>query len=264
MPQMPQFPLDPAVRVGKLDNGLTYYIRHNDLPEHHADFYIVQKVGSIVEEDSQRGLAHFLEHMAFNGLKNFPGKEMLNYLQRHGCSFGGNVNAGTSFDYTIYNICDVPTTPEHGNIVDSCVLILHDWSGFISLEDEEIDNERGVIHEEWRVRNDAMQRLRENTIFPKMMPETKYPQRSPIGTMEVVDNFKYDELRSYYKKWYRPDLQGIVIVGDVNVDEVEAKIKEMWKDIPAPVNPAERVYEQINNNKDILVGIGKDKESTYN
>ena len=263
--QMPQLPLDPAVRVGKLENGLTYYIRHNNLPENRADFYFLQKSGSIVEEDNERGLAHFTEHMAFNGTKNFPGKGILNYLQRHGCSFGGNVNAGTGFDQTMYFVTDVPTSAEHVNIVDSCLLVLHDWCAFISLEGEEIDAERGVIHEEWRVRNDAMQRIRENTIFPKMMPETKYGQRSPIGTMEVVDNFPHDVIRNFYKKWYRPDLQGVVIVGDVDVDAVEAKIKEMWKDIPAAAADAPvRVYEQVNDNKEILIGIGKDKENTYN
>lgn len=264
MPEMPQLPLDPAVRYGKLENGLTYYIRHNDLPEHHADFYIAQRVGSVLEEESQRGLAHFLEHMAFNGTKNFPGKNMLNYLERNGVKFGYNVNAYTAFDETVYNICDVPTTEDHPNIVDSCLLILHDWSGYLSLEDEEIDNERGVIHEEWRSRNDASQRLRENFLYPDLMPNTPYPNRMPIGLMEVVDNFKYDELRNYYKKWYRPDLQGIVIVGDVDVDYVENKIKEFWKDIQTPANAAVREYVEIEDNAEVLVSVGKDKEYNNN
>lgn len=265
MPQMPPLPIDPAVRVGKLDNGLTYYIRHNNLPENRANFYFLQKTGSVVEEENERGLAHFTEHMAFNGTKNFPGKDMLNYLQRQGCSFGGNVNAGTSYDITEYYFTDVPTTEDRVNIIDSCLLILHDWCAFISLEGEEIDSERGIIHEEWRQRNDAMQRIRENTIFPKMMPETRYKDRSPIGIMEVVDNFPHEVIRNFYKKWYRPDLQAVVVVGNVDVDAVEAKIKEMWKDIPAASADAPvRVYDEVSDNKDIIVGIGKDKENTYN
>lgn len=264
MPEMPQLPIDPAVRCGKLDNGLTYYIRHNDLPEHHADFYIAQRVGSVLEEESQRGLAHFLEHMAFNGTKNFPGKAMLNYLERNGVKFGLNVNAYTAFDETVYNVCDVPTTEDHPNIVDSCLLILHDWSGCLSLEGEEIDNERGVIHEEWRSRNDAASRMREGSLYPKLMAGTPYPERQPIGIMEVVDNFKYEEIRNYYKKWYRPDLQGIVIVGDVDVDYVEQKIKELWKDIQTPADAAVREYVQIENNEKTLGAAGKDKEFPQN
>ena len=264
MPEMPQLPMDPAVRYGKLENGLTYYIRHNELPEHQADFYIAQRVGSILEEESQRGLAHFLEHMAFNGTKNFPGKNMLNYLERNGVKFGVNVNAYTAYDETVYNICNVPTTDDHAHIVDSVLLMLHDWSGYLSLEDEEIDNERGVIHEEWRSRNSAQMRMLENTIYPKLLAGTKYPDRMPIGLMEVVDNFKYDELRNYYKKWYRPDLQGIVIVGDVDVDYVEAQIKELWKDIQTPADAAPREYIEIADNAEPLAAAASDKEFSTN
>ena len=264
MPEMPQLPLDPAVRYGKLENGLTYYIRHNNLPEHHVDFYIAQRVGSILEEDSQRGLAHFLEHMAFNGTKNFPGKNMINYLERNGVKFGANLNAYTSFDETVYNICDVPVTEDHPNIVDSCLLILHDWSGYLSLEDEEIDNERGVIHEEWRSRNSATMRMLENSLYPKMLSDTPYPVRMPIGTMEVVDNFKYEELRNYYKKWYRPDLQGIIVVGDVDVDYVEQKIKEFWADIQTPADAPAREYVEIADNEQTLAAAAFDKEFSQN
>jgi len=253
-------PMNPKVRVGKLDNGLTYYLMHNDEPEHRAEFYIAQKVGSVLEEESQRGLAHFLEHMAFNGTKNFPGKGLLEYLQKNGVKFGANVNAYTSIDETVYNISDVPTTEDHPHIIDSCLLILHDWSGYISLLDEEIDNERGVIHEEWRSRNSALQQMYTEQLLPKFYGENRYGHRMPIGLMSVVDNFKYQEIKDYYQKWYRPDLQGIIVVGDINVDEVEAKIKDLWKDIQTPADAAPRTYFQVEDNKEPVVFVAKNPE----
>lgn len=270
MPQMPPLPMDPAVRYGQLPNGLTYYIRHNDLPEQHAEFFIAQRVGSVLEEDNQRGLAHFLEHMAFNGTKNFPGKAMLDYLQRHGVKFGTNVNAYTSIDETVYNISDVPTDPtQHPGIVDSCLLMLHDWSGYIALEDDEIESERGVIHEEWRSRNSAMLRMYD-VILPKLLPNNRYNDRMPIGKtlgenhLGVVDDFKPNELRDYYKAWYRPDLQGIFIVGDVDVDAVEQKINELWSDIHVPENAPERVYFPVEDNEEPLVAVASDPEQAQN
>lgn len=264
--QMPQpLPMDPNVRYGRLDNGLTYYIAHNELPEHRAEFYIAQRVGSVLEEENQRGLAHFLEHMAFNGLKNFPGKSMLEYLQKHGVKFGTNVNAYTSIDETVYNISGVPTDPtEHPNIVDSCLLILHDWSGYISLEDEEIDNERGVIHEEWRSRNSASQRMIERDLLPKLMPGSRYACRMPIGLMSVVDSFQYEELRDYYHKWYRPDLQAIFVVGDIDVDQVEQKVRTLWQDIQTPADAAERVYHQVPDHAETYVCVSTDPEFSAN
>ncbi len=257
-----QLPLDPNVRSGQLENGLTYYIRHNNEPADRAEFYIVQKVGSILEEESQRGLAHFLEHMAFNGTKNFPGKSMLHYLEQNGVKFGTNVNAYTSIDETVYNLSRVPTT--NANLVDSCLLVLHDWSGFISLEDEEIDSERGVIHEEWRTRQNPFLRMYESTILPALYPNNRYGHRMPIGLMEVVDNFPYEVLRDYYHTWYRPDLQAIVVVGDIDVDKIEARVKDMWKDIPAPVDAKERVYFPIENNVEPIVAVDSDKEMQQN
>lgn len=263
-PQMQPLPMDPAVRMGTLPNGLTYYIRHNELPEHHAEFFIAQKVGSILEEENQRGLAHFLEHMAFNGLKNFPGKSMLEYLQSHGVKFGTNVNAYTSFDETVYNISDVPIDENlHPGIVDSCLLVLHDWSGYISLEDEEIDNERGVIHEEWRSRNSGPRLTLQDSIIPVLLPN-RYAYRMPIGLMSVVDSFEYQTIRDYYNKWYRPDLQGIFIVGDVDVDAVEKKIAELWKDIETPADAAERIQVEVEDNKEPLVAVAANEEQTYN
>ncbi|MBP3670140.1 MAG: insulinase family protein [Bacteroides sp.] len=256
-PQMPPLPTDPNVRIGKLDNGLTYYIRHNELPENRADFYIAQKVGSILEEDNQRGLAHFLEHMCFNGTTHFPGKGIINWLESIGVRSGQNLNAYTSVDETVYNISDVPVIRD--GIIDSCLLILHDWANDLTLDPKEIDNERGVIHEEWRSGQGAMMRMYEKT-FPIMYAGSKYGHRLPIGTIEVIDNFPHQALRDYYEKWYRPDQQGIIVVGDVDVDKVEAKIKEMFSPIEMPANPAPREYNPVPDNKEPIVTIAKDKE----
>ena len=255
--QMPPIPTDPNVRIGKLKNGLTYYIRHNALPENQADFYIAQKVGSIQEEDDQRGLAHFLEHMCFNGTTNFPGNGLKEWLETIGVKFGANLNAYTSIDETVYNISNVPLVRE--SVVDSCLLILHDWANDLTLDHKEIDKERKVIHEEWRTRTGAMMRMYEKT-FPILFKDSKYAYRLPIGTMEVVDNFPYQVLKDYYEKWYRPDLQGIIVVGDIDVDKVEEKIKEMFSPIEMPENPAERVYFPVQDNDEPLIAIAKDKE----
>ena len=256
-------PQDPEVRVGKLKNGLTYYIRHNAKEAGLADFYIAQRVGSILEEPRQRGLAHFLEHMAFNGTKNFPGKGkklgIVPWCETIGVKFGANLNAYTSVDQTVYHIGSAPLKRE--GIIDSCLLVLHDWSHYLLLEDKEIDKERGVIHEEWRTRRagKAMQRLMENAL-PYMYKGTKYEDCLPIGSMEIVDNFAYQDLRDYYHKWYRPDLQGIIVVGDIDVKSVEKKIKKVFGSIPMPKNPAERVYYPVPDNDSMVVHIERDKE----
>nr|WP_321028702.1 insulinase family protein [Bacteroides nordii] len=258
--QLPPIPVDPNVRIGQLDNGLTYYIRKNVLPENRADFYIAQKVGSIQEEENQRGLAHFLEHMCFNGTTHFPGDALKQYLERIGVKFGENLNAYTSVDETVYNISNVPVTVP--GAIDSCLLILHDWSNDLTLDPKEIDKERGVINEEWRTRMSAMQRMQEK-MLPQMFAGTKYATCFPIGTMDVVMNFKYQTLRDYYEKWYRPDLQGIVVVGDIDVDAIEAKIKTMFADVPAQPEAAERVYYPVNDNKEPIVIIEQDKEQPH-
>lgn len=255
--QMPPVPTDPNVRIGKLENGLTYYIRHNELPEKQADFYIAQKVGSILEEDNQRGLAHFLEHMCFNGTTHFPGNLLREYLESIGVKFGANLNAYTSVDETVYNIDNVPVIRD--GIVDSCLLILHDWANDLTLDPKEIDKERGVIHEEWRTRTGAMMRMYEE-VFPVIYKDSKYAYRLPIGTMEVVDNFPYQALRDYYEKWYRPDQQGIIVVGDINVDSVENKIKKMFSPIEMPANAAERQYFPVPDNDEPIIAVAKDKE----
>jgi len=259
--QMPPIPVDKDVRIGHLDNGLTYYIRHNALPEHRVEFHIAQKVGSILEEPQQRGLAHFLEHMAFNGTKNFPGDEkglgIVQWCETKGIKFGVNLNAYTSVDQTVYRISNVPTDDQ--SVVDSCLLILHDWSNAVLLSDKEIDKERGVIHEEWRSRNSGIMRLYTEA-QAVMYPGDKYADCMPIGSIDVIDNFPYQAIRNYYAKWYRPDLQGIIIVGDIDVDQMEAKIKSVFADVKKPVNPAERVYYPVADNQEPLVYIGKDKE----
>ena len=254
---------DASIRQGKLKNGLTYYIRHNDKEAGLADFYIAQRVGSILEEPRQRGLAHFLEHMAFNGTKHFPGKGkklgIVPWCETIGVKFGANLNAYTSVDQTVYHIGAAPIKRE--GIIDSCLLVLNDWSQFILLEDKEIDKERGVIHEEWRNRRTgmAMQRMMEN-VMPKIYKGTKYEDCLPIGNMDIVDNFPYKDLRDYYQKWYRPDLQAIVVVGDFDVDKMEQKIQKLFGKIKAHENPAERIYYPVTDNDKMIVAIEKDKE----
>lgn len=259
--QFPPLPVDKNVRIGQLDNGLTYYIRHNKLPENRAEFYIAQKVGSILEEPQQRGLAHFLEHMAFNGTKNFPGDDkglgVIPWCETVGIKFGTNLNAYTSIDETVYNISNAPI--DRTGVLDSCLLILHDWSNYILLKDDEIDKERGVIREEWRSRNSGMLHVYTD-LLPTIYQGDKYADCMPIGSIDVINNFPYKDIRDYYHKWYRPDLQGIVIVGDIDVDTVEAKLKAVFADVQKPVNPAERTYYPVTDNKEPIVAIGTDKE----
>ena len=260
--EMPPIPVDDAVRIGKLDCGLTYYIRHNDYPENRVNFYIAQRVGSIQEEESQRGLAHFLEHMAFNGSEHFngEGKGIIDYTRSLGVNFGGDLNAYTSIAETVYNINDVPSTRQ--SAIDSCLLILKDWSNGLLLTDEEIDKERGVIHEEWRLGQSAQMRMLERQLEP-LFPGSKFGKRLPIGLMSVVDNFPYNELRDYYHKWYRPDNQALVIVGDVDVDHIEAQIKEMYKGYTLDPNAAQVVREPVPDNDTPIIVVDKDKEQQY-
>ena len=251
-------PIDPAVRIGKLNNGLTYYIRHNNYPEQRANFYIAQRVGAMQEEDDQNGLAHFLEHMAFNGSEHFNGEghRIDDYLQSKGYN-----NAYTNYTETVYIISDVPTTDQ--GVVDSCMLILKDWSHGLLLTDEEIDKERGVIHEEWRLGRDANDRMRSRQM-ETLFPGSKYAKRDVIGSMDVVDNFPYKVLRDYYDKWYRPDNQALVIVGDIDVDYIEAKIKDLFKNVPPPAADAAQVVPfPIPDNDEPIVAIDKDVEQQF-
>ncbi len=255
--EMQQLPQDPALVTGKLDNGLTYYIRKNATPKGQADFYIAQKVGSILEEDNQRGLAHFLEHMCFNGTTNFPEKGIINWLESVGVKFGYNLNAYTSVDETVYNISNVPVS--RTSVQDSCLLILHDWSCDLTLDPKEIDAERGVIHEEWRRSNVGSMRVLEQ-LLPTIYPDNRYGYRLPIGTMEVVDNFPAQALVDYYHTWYRPDQQAIIVVGDIDPTYIESKIKEIFSPIPMPANAKERIYFEVEDTPGTIYAIGKDKE----
>ena len=255
---MQPIPADKEVRTGKLPNGMTYYIRHNEKPKGQADFYILHDVGAIQENDRQQGLAHFLEHMAFNGTKNLPGKQLIEYLETVGVKFGRNLNAGTSWDQTTYLIKDVPVVRE--GVVDSALLILHDWSHFIALRPEEIDSERGVIMEELRTRDGASWR---STI--KMLQAvgrgTKYAERNLIGYLDGLKGFDHSDLEEFYRTWYRPDYQAVVVVGDIDVDAVEAKIQKLMADIPAPAADApQKETITVPDNEEPIVSIYTDPE----
>ena len=255
--QMPPIPVDPAVRIGKLDNGLTYYIRHNEYPEHVANFYIAQRVGSINEDESQRGLAHFLEHMASNGSEHFKGNGIIEFCRSLGVEFGSDLNAYTSIDQTVYRVCNVPT--KRATALDSCLLILKDWSNGLALEPEEIDKERDVVHNEWRLGEGPSQRMLQRAL-PKTYPASKYGERLPIGLMSVIDSFKPQTLRAYYHKWYRPDNQAIIVVGDIDVDHMEAKIKELFAGIKVDPNAPKVVPELVPDNKEAIYVYESDKE----
>lgn len=232
-----KIPGDPDLIKGRLDNGMTYYIRHNGNPSGCADFYIVHNVGALQEEDNQNGLAHFLEHMAFNGTKHYPGKALLKFLEKDGVRFGYDVNAYTSRTETVYNISSVPLVRE--SFVDSVLLVLHDWSCDISCEQKDLDDERGVISEEWRRRDDQRTRMAMKQ-SDLLYNGSKHCRRSVLGTLEIINGFSRDEILDFYHKWYRPDLQAIIIVGDFDAEEMERKVRDRFSDIPAAVNPAQK------------------------
>lgn len=254
---MPSIPVDKNVKIGHLDNGLTYYIRHNSYPEHVASFYIAQKVGSINENDDQRGLAHLLEHLAFNGSEHFKDNNLQEYLQSIGVEYGRNLNAYTSVERTVYYFTDVPT--QRVSAVDSCMLILKDWSNGITLSQKAIDDERDVVHNEYRMRMVGQQRILERAL-PKLYQGGKFGYRMPIGLMSVIDGCKPETLRAYYRKWYRPDNQAIIVVGDVDVNHIEDQIKKLFSGIKVPANAAQVVPEQVADNDTAIYVIDKDKE----
>lgn len=255
---------DADVRVGKLANGMAYYIRHNSQTPGQADFYLANRTGSVLEEPQQRGLAHFLEHMAFNGTEHFPygngeAGSIRNWCEGKGIKFGNDLNASTSIDNTTFNISNAPISKD--GVADTCLLILRDWSGSLLLRDDEIDKERGVIREEWRSRRSmfATTRMMEDAM-PVIYKGSKYEDCLPIGHIEVIDTFHYETLREYYRKWYRPDLQAVIVVGDIDVDSMEAKIKALFSDARMPENPCERIYYPVPDNKDMIVFTLADKE----
>ena len=251
-------PNDPAVKVGKLDNGMTYYIRHNDKPAQRAEFYLATHVGAIQETPDQDGLAHFLEHMCFNGLKNLPGKQMLEYLQGIGAEFGRNINASTGVESTQYMLNNIPVTRE--GIIDTCLLVMHDYSHFVLNEQEEIDNERGVIIEERRTRRNASWRMYEQN-KQYMYKGSKFADCSLIGSQENLETFKRESLVNFYETWYRPDNQALIVVGDIDPDQILTKIQKLFADIPAPVNPKAKDVIKIPDNAEPIVGVVTDPES---
>ena len=255
--QMPPIPVDKNVKIGHLDNGLTYYIRHNSYPEHVASFYIAQKVGSINENDDQRGLAHLLEHLAFNGSDHFKDNTLQEYLQSIGVAYGRNLNAYTAVEKTVYYFTDVPTT--RTTAVDSCMLILKDWSNGITLTEKAINDERDIVHNEYRMRMVGQQRMLERSL-PKLYQNNKYGYRYPIGLMSVIDGCKPETLRAYYRKWYRPDNQAIIVVGDVDVNHIEEQIKKLFSGIKVPKDAAKVEHPDVADNDTAIYVIDKDKE----
>ncbi len=256
---IPKIPGDSLVRRGTLDNGLTYYIRHNAIPAQRAEFYLATNVGAIQETPDQDGLAHFLEHMCFNGTKNFPGKAILDYLQSIGASFGGNVNASTGVEQTVYMLNNIPLV--RPGVADTCLLILHDYSHFVSCDPVEIDKERPVILEEKRSRNTADWRIFERA-QPYLYGDTKYGHCTVIGSEENLKTFAPESLVNFYHTWYRPDLQAVIVVGDVDPDAVEASLKRIFADIPAAENPVPKERIVLPKEEQPRVGVITDPEAT--
>jgi len=250
-------PIDSTIKIGVLPNGLTYYLKHNNWPENRACFYLAQKVGSLQETEEQRGLAHFLEHMCFNGSEHFRGNGIEHFCEGLGAS-SGDANAFTSIEKTVYYIDDVPTTVGNERL-DSCLLILYDWANGLTLDSLEIEKERGVVHEEWRTGRDATSRIYERQL-PILYPNSKYGHRLPIGIMDVVDNFKHEELRAYYEKWYNPENQCVIVVGDIDVERIEKKIQELFSKIQPSSNPGKVERLEVSDHQGVIYSLDKDKE----
>ena len=252
-----KIPTDTAVIKGVLPNGLTYYIRHNETPKNRAELTLAIRAGSIQEDDNQRGLAHLCEHMAFNGTKNYPKHKLIDFLEKTGMKFGADLNAYTIFDETVYGI----TVPlDSAQFLDKGLLVLHDWAHYVSYENEEIDAERGVVHEEWRMHQGAQFRMQDK-LFQAIFKGSKYADRNTIGLMSVVDSCDYSTLKKFYKDWYRTDREAIIVVGDINPKEVEKKIKEIFGAIPKTENPRKYVQEDIPDNNEPIIAIMSDKEN---
>jgi len=258
MDPMQPLPNDESVRHGVLENGMTYYIKSNQEPKERASFYMIQNVGALLEEDHQNGLAHFLEHMAFNGSKHFAENGIIDFLEKHGVAFGRNINAFTDKNQTIYYLSDIPVNKP--GLLDSCLLVLNDWSNYLLLEDEEIDKERGVIKEEWRTRWTADFRMNSESL-KYLYPNSKFAERDVIGNLEVIENFEYDALRDFYHKWYRTDLQAIAVVGDFDAEKMENKVIALFSQIPAVDNPPERPFFEIPDHEDPVYGLVTDEEA---
>lgn len=252
-------PMDPKVRYGKLPNGMTYYIRKNEEPKKRAELYLINKVGAIQEEDKENGLAHFTEHMAFNGTKNFPKNELVSYLQRAGVKFGDDLNAFTGQDQTVYQL---PVPTDSADIFNKAFVVLEDWAHNITFEGAEIDKERGVILEELRGGKGAQQRMRDKWL-PILVGDSKYGKRNIIGTEDILKNFSHETIRNFYKTWYRPDLQAIAAVGDFDIDQVEKMIKQRFGAIPKAAKPRPLGKFPVADFKGTRVAIVTDPEQPY-
>jgi len=249
---------DPGIRIGRLANGLTYYIRQNLKPEQRIELRLAINAGSVCETDGQQGLAHFMEHMCFNGTKNFPSNRMVDMLEEMGVKFGAELNAYTSFDETIYML-KVPSDREEW--VNRGFQVLEDWAHQVTLDEKEIDKERGVIVEEWRLGLGAEDRMQAKYI-PVLLKGSLYAERLPIGKIDIIKSFAYDSLRNFYKSWYRPDLMAVAVVGDIDPDVAEKKVKEYFERIPAAVNPGTRKEFAVPGNSEPLISVVTDKEAT--
>jgi len=251
-------PMDPQVTKGVLDNGMTYYVRQNSIPKNRAFIYLVVRAGSMDEDDDQQGLAHFCEHMAFNGTKNFPKNSLVNCLQKMGMEFGAEINAYTSFDETVYKLT-IPLDKKES--VEDGWQIIYDWACQITDSDEELNKERGVIHEEWRSGKDAGERMKQKWL-PVLLKNSKYAKRLPIGNIAIVDSCPPENLRRFRRDWYRPDLEAIIAVGDFNKEEVVNKIKEKFSKISSPANERKKQYYDIPILKGTYISVVTDKEAT--
>ena len=257
-PLTESMPVDAQITQGTLQNGLRYYVRANSKPERRAELRLVVKAGSILEDDDQQGLAHFVEHMAFNGTRHFPKHDVVSFLESVGMRFGADVNAYTSFDETVYML-QVPTdTP---GVIDRSLLILEDWAHNVSFDPEEIDRERGVVMEEWRLQRGAGARM-QDTLWPILLRGSRYANRTPIGKTAIIQGAKPDRLRAFYTDWYRPDLMGVVAVGDFDKVAVESLIKAHFAPIPAPRAPRRRPVFDVPDHPGTVYAITTDKEMT--
>ena len=255
-----ELPVDPELRIGKLDNGLTYYIRHNEQPKGRADFWLVQGTGSLVEEDDERGMAHFIEHIAFQGTRNFPNIAMVDILQNNGVSYGRDINASTGFDDTRFQISNIPT--ERVALLDTVLLMLRDLSCELNFDDRAIEEERGVIQEEWRMHADQTMRLYESTL-PILLSGSRYPYRIPIGDMMVIRHLTRGQLLSFYHRWYCPNRQAVVIVGDFDPDLMEQMVRQTMGSIPKRDNPSpDPKIGQVNDHAGITYALNTDPEAS--
>ena len=251
-------PVDPLITVGTLPNGMRYYVRPNRLPRGRAELRLVVKAGSVLEDNDQRGLAHFVEHMAFNGSRNFPRQQIATFMQAIGMRFGAHVNAHTSFDETVYEL-QIPTTD--ARVIDQALLMMEDWTNGVTFDPAEVDKERGVILEEWRLGLGADARM-QNTIMPILLQGSRYAERSPIGTPDSIRNAPYARLKQFYTDWYRPDLMAVIIVGDFDPKAIEAGIKAHFGPIPAAVSPRPRPAYTVPAHAGTLYAVATDREAT--